>query len=136
MERLCYRCEKMYEPDTHWQRFCTAKCRNDWHAAERRGGKPPREKKGKRLRPQLLRPLNCDICKMQSAIKRKKSGRVVALHQDHNHKTGKLRGFLCNHCNLALGGFRDNKQILLDAIEYLEKCAMPTRAATEGMTPR
>jgi hypothetical protein len=38
---------------------------------------------------------------------------------DHDHKTGKVRGILCNQCNTALGGFRDNPQFMLAAIEYL-----------------
>lgn len=38
---------------------------------------------------------------------------------DHNHKTGKIRGILCNNCNRALGYFKDNPMILYKAINYL-----------------
>lgn len=39
---------------------------------------------------------------------------------DHCHKTGKVRGLLCNHCNRLLGSARDSVQILQAAILYLE----------------
>lgn len=41
---------------------------------------------------------------------------------DHDHGTGKIRGLLCNHCNLALGHFKDSVHSMLSAIEYLRKC--------------
>lgn len=40
---------------------------------------------------------------------------------DHDHNTEKIRGLLCHHCNTALGGFKENKQILLRACDYLTK---------------
>ncbi len=40
---------------------------------------------------------------------------------DHNHLNNKFRGALCANCNHALGKFKDNKKILLNAILYLEK---------------
>ena len=40
---------------------------------------------------------------------------------DHNHDTDKVRGLLCNRCNRALGLFRDNAEILKNAIIYLQK---------------
>lgn len=39
---------------------------------------------------------------------------------DHCHTTGEVRGLLCDDCNLALGKFKDNKKVLLSAIEYLK----------------
>jgi hypothetical protein len=40
-------------------------------------------------------------------------------HTDHCHNSGKIRGILCNHCNRGLGEFKDNKQTLQNAIQYL-----------------
>ncbi len=40
---------------------------------------------------------------------------------DHNHKTGKVRGLLCVHCNHGLGGFKDNPEFLASAIAYILK---------------
>lgn len=43
-----------------------------------------------------------------------------SLHIDHCHKTGKVRGLLCNKCNQGLGFFQDNINLMKKAIKYLE----------------
>ena len=40
---------------------------------------------------------------------------------DHNHKTGKVRGFLCSQCNVGLGMFGESEANLVKAIAYLRK---------------
>lgn len=40
---------------------------------------------------------------------------------DHDHKTDKVRGLLCYHCNVILGHAYDNSEILRKAIEYLRE---------------
>lgn len=40
---------------------------------------------------------------------------------DHNHKTGKVRGLLCSHCNQGIGHFFEDKSLFLKATDYLEK---------------
>ena len=40
---------------------------------------------------------------------------------DHCHKSGKTRGIICNHCNIALGHTKDNIEILYKLIEYLKE---------------
>ena len=56
----------------------------------------------------------CKICKQKQ-----KGVRYKWLSVDHNHKTGKVRGLLCWHCNKALGLFQDNIKNLKAAIRYL-----------------
>ncbi len=60
-----------------------------------------------------LQANECAICRTTLGDK--------ALHVDHNHETGQLRGLLCNHCNLGLGHFRDSPDRLAAAIAYLHK---------------
>lgn len=43
---------------------------------------------------------------------------------DHNHKTGKFRGWLCNDCNIALGRLGDTKKGVLKLLRYLEHCEL------------
>ena len=57
----------------------------------------------------------CAICKAS------KAGGRGTFHADHNHDSSKPRGVLCHNCNIALGNFKDNPEILQAAIEYLNK---------------
>lgn len=43
----------------------------------------------------------------------------VAMHVDHDHKNGKVRGVLCVNCNVGLGRFHDDPDMLKKAINYL-----------------
>lgn len=42
------------------------------------------------------------------------------LKVDHDHETGKIRGLLCNGCNIGLGSFKDNPNSLKNAITYIQ----------------
>lgn len=39
---------------------------------------------------------------------------------DHCHKTSRVRGILCHHCNKLLGFAKDKVKILQQAVKYLE----------------
>ena len=52
-----------------------------------------------------------------AACGRAPTGRKKRLMIDHDHKTGRVRGALCNRCNLALGLVDDNPQHLADYLE-------------------
>lgn len=38
---------------------------------------------------------------------------------DHCHKTNKVRGVLCSNCNLGIGLLKDNKDTMMNAINYV-----------------
>jgi hypothetical protein len=61
------------------------------------------------------KPDQCEVCgAFGSDTKR-------GLGYDHDHKTGKFRGWLCTRCNCALGMVKDNTEILMALIEYIKK---------------
>jgi hypothetical protein len=43
-----------------------------------------------------------------------------ALHVDHDHKTGNIRGLLCHECNSVLGYTKDSPTTLRRLADYLE----------------
>jgi len=50
----------------------------------------------------------CEIC-----------GAQEELHIDHNHQTGRVRGLICQNCNIAIGKSHERIPILQNMIHYL-----------------
>ena len=55
------------------------------------------------------KPERCEIC-----------GTSGTICFDHDHKTGKFRGWICKRCNFILGFAKDNTELLEKVIEYLK----------------
>jgi len=85
---------------SYWCRMCKseqnllpkAKRKREKYDLERRYGILPKQKQ------QMIEKQNgkCAICK-----KELDSGRETNI--DHDHETGRIRGILCNNCNIGLG---------------------------------
>ena len=114
-----------------------------------RNGKESRCKDCSRARTTKYRELNADKEKLQQRISKRKKltnfsnelyeatleeqGGVCAIcktdtpggrgtfHADHDHSTGQTRGVLCHSCNVGLGHFLDNADLLQAALDYLNK---------------
>lgn len=49
---------------------------------------------------------------------------IEKIHVDHCHRTGKVRGLLCDQCNIALGMVYDDPARLMGLLEYLLKARL------------
>jgi hypothetical protein len=56
----------------------------------------------------------CSICGDPPTIDQKK------FSIDHDHITGKIRGILCRGCNVGIGHFKDDPELLRKAINYIK----------------
>ena len=75
----------------------------------------PKEKRQWLTAKPHLEPFQCPIC-----CKRTIAGVTSIVDLDHNHRTGEIRGWICDSCNTGIGRFKDDVQILKRAIEYVE----------------
>ncbi len=60
----------------------------------------------------------CAVCRTELDLTKKDNSRHIAC-VDHSHKTNKVRGLLCNHCNRALGLLKEDKQTIKNLLEYV-----------------
>lgn len=61
----------------------------------------------------------CAICNQPESNKSKK-GKIKNLAIDHCHTSGKVRGLLCQACNITLGHAKEDIEVLKRMIAYLE----------------
>lgn len=71
-----------------------------WNAKERKAG---------RRKPSL-----CEQC-----------GKLGRICFEHDHKTGKFRGWLCHSCNMILGYANDDPDLLVKLAKYLKRNRKP-----------
>ena len=60
----------------------------------------------------------CAVCKDVIELRGKQT------HIDHDHETLEVRGLLCHGCNTAIGLFKENKETMKNAINYLSQAGV------------
>ena len=73
-----------------------------------------KKKECEKTKPNLI-VWECPICK-----KRTIPGLTSKVVLDHNHTTGEPRAWICDSCNTGLGRFKDDPEVLANAIQYLK----------------
>ena len=79
------------------------------------------KQQGKRCKARLLDLQNGEINSVPNACALCKKVPDDTLHLDHDHKTGAVRGLLCNSCNRGLGYFKDDPLLIAAASLYLQE---------------
>ncbi len=97
--RYCKQCQKI----KHLRRLQQHGCQRNYRE---------REYLLKATRP---RPTYCEAC---GGVP---TGKALVLSYDHDHRTGKFRGWICNNCNTILGFCRDDSVRLQKLINYLNE---------------
>ena len=70
----------------------------------------------------------CAICgKHQSEVS-------TTFHVDHDHETGRIRALLCSGCNIGIGQFKEDVEIIKKVMEYLNTSGPHSSKLIEELT--
>tara|TARA_B100001250_G_scaffold64349_1_gene50760 strand:+ start:2548 stop:2859 length:312 start_codon:yes stop_codon:yes gene_type:complete len=90
--------------------FCNSRCRKDRKHPVCKECENTRKRYARLLHKSAPpKPSHCECC-----------GLKTTLSLDHDHDTGKFRGWLCEACNIGIGKLGDNLFGLKKAMRYLE----------------
>jgi hypothetical protein len=105
----------------NWKSKNTEAVRNKWRIASRKYSRKPGYADTRKLKKyNLTLEQHTEMYDRQNGVC-SICGSDRTLVIDHCHKTNKVRELICNSCNLGLGSFKDNPNLLLIAAEYLKK---------------
>ena len=94
------------------------KLRSKWREASKKYYTPTNARK-KRLAKYGITPIEYDAMYDLQGGRCAICTRNITLVVDHCHDSMKVRGLLCNGCNLAIGYFEDDVKRINSAIKYL-----------------
>jgi hypothetical protein len=136
MERICNKCgrtgEEYFPSRRSVCKNCLSKAQRDYRS--RQSGRPAWKKTGRKyalkkrygISPEQYEKMRedqnglCAICLADPELRIDTHATHRMLHVDHDHKTGKVRGLLCNGCNRAIGLIQDNPITALNISLYLK----------------
>ncbi len=128
---------KTYTPENpckhgHFQRFISSNnCVECDKIARGRRKETQRERR-------LKKEYGIDLARVDAMLSEQSNRCAICLdefdtfknvHVDHCHNTQKVRGILCSKCNQAIGLLRDDREIMLRAIAYIDFHAENKEAA-------
>lgn len=129
--RCCCRCKKRlprecFAPNRFKRSGVQAYCRECGRTAAREQIKRYREENPDYIQRHKLKKYGITVEQFE-AMKVAQGGACAicgdrptsALHVDHCHSTGRVRGLLCRSCNHGLGNFRDSPEAMRRAVEYI-----------------
>ena len=103
---ICKKCSSLLHKEWRQKNLCALRKKDRINHYVRKYGLPIEE--AETLCESRLG--TCEICNEQKQL-------VI----DHCHKSGKVRGKICSHCNSVLGYANENIDILLRATHYIRK---------------
>jgi hypothetical protein len=118
-DKPCRKCGNMFSPKAPSHLYCSQECA-DWGVTTaylQRNYGIDLDKYNEMLHNQDHK---CGICKSPGFIMNKDTHKML-LVVDHDHNTGKVRKLLCHNCNRALGLFKDSKEVISTALQYLKE---------------
>ena len=116
--RICKKCRKL-KPIEAFERNRPSVWRST--CKECRAYKKPipakvrREYESKHPKPEIGDDFFCKICERTITIQNTKE-----VNLDHDHLTGRIRGYICQGCNTGMGRLDDSIPILKRAIKWLK----------------
>jgi len=122
--RVCEICKRHFTTVSYHGKYCSYECQRKSEPFKVGKRKHELSKKFNLTVEEYEKMLEaqegkCAICGEKETMTR--NGKEPRLSVDHDHKTGKVRGLLCNSCNNGLGRFKDDTDLIKKAIAYLTK---------------
>lgn len=129
--KTCPTCEQVKGDSDYYSHSRTGKpagsCKPCRYEAQKRWKAKNPDKLKTYNRTQSLRKYNLTQLEFDSMLEKQGGGCACCgtkdgwrnLAVDHNHKTGEVRGILCNHCNRAAGLLADSPSRALNLHQYL-----------------